>query len=57
MHHRFPVTEPATGGETITIDVEAVPKGIFGTNIAEPRLERALLRRYPSGKFGRLNAI
>jgi alpha-mannosidase len=41
MHHRFPVTERAQGGETITIDVEAVPKGIFGTNIPEPRLERA----------------
>jgi alpha-mannosidase len=43
MHHRFPVTEKAKGGETITIDVEAVPKGIFGTDIPEPRLERAQL--------------
>jgi alpha-mannosidase len=42
MHHRFPVTEQAKGGERITIDVEAVPKGIFGTEIPEPRLERAL---------------
>ena len=42
MHHRFPVTESAKGGERITIDVEAVPKGIFGTEIPEPRLERAL---------------
>jgi alpha-mannosidase len=42
MHHRFPIVERADGGEVITIDVEAVPKGIFGTNIPEPRLERAL---------------
>src|SRR5829696_8189147 len=41
MHHRFPVVEKAAGGETITIEAEVVPKGIFGTNIAEPRLERA----------------
>ena len=41
MHHRFPVTESATGGEQITITAEAVPKGIFGTNILEPRIERA----------------
>src|SRR5215211_2577233 len=41
MHHRFPVTESAGGGETITIEAEVVPRGIFGTNIAEPRLERA----------------
>jgi alpha-mannosidase len=43
MHHRFPVTEKATGGETIGIEVEAVPKGIFGSNIPEPRIERASL--------------
>ncbi len=41
MHHRFPVTDKASGGEKIEIEVEAVPKGIFGTNISEPRLERA----------------
>jgi alpha-mannosidase len=41
MHHRFLVTESATGGEQITIVAEAVPKGIFGTNITEPRIERA----------------
>ena len=50
MHHRFPVVEQAAGGEMITIDVEAVPKGIFGTNIPEPRLERALLSSR-SGKY------
>lgn len=41
MHHCFPITESAAGGETITITAEAVPKGIFGSNITEPRIERA----------------
>ena len=50
MHHRFPVTEKAKGGETIRIEVEAVPKGIFGTNIPEPRLERAQLGRSRSAR-------
>ena len=43
MHHRFPVVESAAGGETLTIDAEVVPKGIFGSNIPEPRIERAHL--------------
>ena len=43
MHHRFPVTTNAAGNETVEIHAEVVPKGIFGTNIAEPRLERAAL--------------
>jgi len=41
MHHRWPLVERAVGGEEITIDAEVVPKGIFGGNIPEPRLERA----------------
>ncbi|MEA2512406.1 MAG: alpha-mannosidase [Thermomicrobiales bacterium] len=41
MHHRFPVFEQAIGGETISIEAELVPKGIFGSNIPEPRVERA----------------
>ena len=43
MHHRFPVVEQAAGGETVTIDAEVVPKGIFGSDIPEPRIERAHL--------------
>lgn len=43
MHHRFPVTSSAAGGETITIEAEVVPKGIFGSHIAEPRIERSML--------------
>jgi alpha-mannosidase len=40
-HHRFPVTGRATGGESIMIEAEVVPKGIFGSDIPEPRIERA----------------
>lgn len=43
MHHRFPVTAAATGGESITIRAEVVPKGIFGSHIREPRIERSML--------------
>jgi alpha-mannosidase len=42
MHHRFPVTEQAAGDE-FTIEAEIVPKGIFGSNLPEPRIERAHL--------------
>jgi alpha-mannosidase len=41
MHHRFPVVERAVGGDAIRIDAEVVPKGISGSHIPEPRLERA----------------
>ena len=41
MHHRFAVAEQATDGNTIVIEAEVIPKGIFGTNIPEPRLDRA----------------
>ncbi|MCA9860324.1 MAG: alpha-mannosidase, partial [Thermomicrobiales bacterium] len=43
MHHRFPVTDAAAGGEIVSIVAEVVPKGIFGSNIAEPRIEHAKL--------------
>lgn len=42
-HHRFPVLVSAAGGETITIDAEVVPKGMFGSHVDEPRIERAHL--------------
>ncbi|MGH2534882.1 MAG: alpha-mannosidase [Thermomicrobiales bacterium] len=43
MHHRFPVVEQAEGGEAITIAAEVVPKGMFGSHVANPRVERAHL--------------
>ena len=43
VHHRFPVTSAAMGGERIEIRAEVVPKGIFGSHLPEPRIERAAL--------------
>ncbi len=38
FHHRFPVIGSARGGERLEIEAEVVPKGPFGTHIAEPRV-------------------
>jgi alpha-mannosidase len=43
MHQRFHVSDKATGGDPLTVDVEIVPKGIMGSDIPEPRLHRAML--------------
>jgi len=43
FHKSFPVTQRAGGGETVGIEAEVVPRGPFGTSVAEPRLGRAAL--------------
>jgi alpha-mannosidase len=43
FHHRFPVIEQARGGESIGIEIEAVPKGLMGSDLPEPRILRAML--------------
>src|SRR5690349_2885235 len=43
FHHRYSLTDAAAGGEPVTIAAEVVPKGMFGVNVPEPRLERAHL--------------
>ncbi len=43
FHHDFRVTESAHGGESITINAEMVPKGMFGSHIANPAVSRAVL--------------
>jgi alpha-mannosidase len=43
FHRSFPVLEAARGGEGIGIEAEVVSKGMFGSNVSEPRLERARL--------------
>lgn len=43
FHHSFPVSDSATGGMPLTIAVEAVPKGMFGSHNAAPFIERAHL--------------
>jgi alpha-mannosidase len=43
FHHAFPLTEAAAGGEPVALDAEVMPKGMFGSHVAEPRVERAHL--------------
>ncbi len=43
FHHDFRITDSAAGGETITIEAEVVPKGMFGTHVHGPSLDRAHL--------------
>lgn len=43
FHLSFPVAEAAQGGEEIGIHAEAVPKGLAGSSVAEPRIGRASL--------------
>src|SRR5215218_9564981 len=43
FHRSFRITDAARGGEPIEIQAEVVPKGLFGSHVREPRLERACL--------------
>ena len=43
FHRSFPVTQKAAGGETVGIEAEVVPRGMFGSNVAEPQLRRSSL--------------
>ncbi len=43
FHRRFPVLAKASGGEVFEVNVEAVPKGLFGSRNDAPVLSRAHL--------------
>ena len=43
FHHSFPVSAKARGGEEVRIEAEVVPRTLFGSNVAEPRIEHASL--------------
>src|SRR5919107_3905418 len=43
FHRTFPVTQEAAGGETIGVEAEVVPRGMFGSNVAAPQLGRSSL--------------
>ena len=43
FHHDFLISKAAKGGETIEIEAEVVPKGMFGSHVYAPALERAYL--------------
>jgi alpha-mannosidase len=42
-HRSFPVLDRARGGDEVGIEAEVVSKGMFGSNVSEPRLDRARL--------------
>ncbi len=37
------MTQKAAGGETVGVEAEVVPRGMFGSNVAEPQLRRSSL--------------
>lgn len=41
--HDYRITDSAAGGETIRIDAEVVPKGMFGTHVHAPAIDRAVI--------------
>ncbi|MBX3069978.1 MAG: alpha-mannosidase [Thermomicrobiales bacterium] len=43
FHHRFPVWSSATAGDLLTIDAEVMPKGLMGSHINRPTIDRAML--------------
>ncbi len=43
FHRSFRVADEARGGEEVGIEAEVVSKGMFGSNVSEPRLDRACL--------------
>src|SRR5918992_4392835 len=43
FHRSFSVLDESRGGEEVEIEAEVVSKGMFGSNVSEPRLERARL--------------
>ncbi|MDQ3793031.1 MAG: alpha-mannosidase, partial [Actinomycetota bacterium] len=43
FHRSFRVVDEARGGEKVGIEAEVVSKGMFGSNVSEPRLDRACL--------------
>jgi alpha-mannosidase len=43
FHRSFPISDEARGGEEVGIEAEVVSKGMFGSNVSEPRLDRACL--------------
>jgi alpha-mannosidase len=43
FHNDFPISHAATGGETIDIFAEVIPKGFFGSHVHSPSVARALV--------------
>lgn len=43
FHHDYNIAQAAKGGETIEIEAEIVPKGMFGTHVSNPAISHAVL--------------
>jgi alpha-mannosidase len=43
FHRSFRISQKARGGETVRVEAEVVSKGLWGSEVAEPRIERASL--------------
>ncbi|MBA2469768.1 MAG: alpha-mannosidase, partial [Chloroflexia bacterium] len=43
FHHDFRITNSAAGGEAIAVGAEVVPKGMFGSHVHAPGVDRAML--------------
>lgn len=43
FHRSFRVAQEARGGEPVRVEAEVVSKGLWGSHVAEPRLEKAAL--------------
>jgi alpha-mannosidase len=43
FHQDFRLTDRAKGGETFRIEAEVVPKGMFGSHVGAPAIDRAVL--------------
>src|ERR687894_2177150 len=41
FHRSFTVIQKAAGGEKVGVEAEGVPRGVFGSYVAEPQLRRA----------------
>lgn len=42
-HHKFPISDALESGFTLEIEAEVSPKGLFGADVPEPRIDRAHL--------------
>ncbi|CAN5535780.1 glycoside hydrolase family 38 C-terminal domain-containing protein [soil metagenome] len=40
-HHKFKISDALEQGFTLTVDAEVSPKGLFGANVPQPRIDRA----------------
>ena len=57
FHRAFPVADQARAGERISVEAEVVSKGLWGSHVTEPRIERAALVIPEAGVRGLLRDL